>query len=269
MRYREVLENLAVVADNPGNLPAFALTAGGITMVTDTGQAESVTVWDHAIKGFSKQTLSVLAKRNPDQSWTLDPVVSQPQLEALHYACLWALQGPPPPDSAAMDLLRAPRPGDVSGYHFHVARQLAALPAGWLHVGSHNEVPKNACYVAQCHHKHVWVTADGMEGLSQFTLILLDIATVYPPSLVLQQPLATLELTVEGEGKQKKTVTTTVPAQQNNVFGNETVMPGSKVTVGCPKLNNLPEIAFGEVAMVPQDPKPRIATSRAVLSQSR
>jgi hypothetical protein len=62
------------------------------------------------------------------------------------------------------------------GYHYDVARDLAKLPPGWLHVGCCKDVPKNACYQAHCHNTYVWVTPDGMIGLSTLTLVLQFIA---------------------------------------------------------------------------------------------
>jgi len=66
------------------------------------------------------------------------------------------------------------------GYHPHfgVKDRLRTLPAGWLHVGRMCEVPVEACYKAQCGDTWVWVMRDGMEGLSGFTLVLQDIATL-------------------------------------------------------------------------------------------
>jgi len=57
---------------------------------------------------------------------------------------------------------------------------IAKLPVGWFHVGPKKDVPKNACYVARCHGACVWVTPDGLEGLTRLTLIVMDIATIDP-----------------------------------------------------------------------------------------
>jgi hypothetical protein len=200
MRYRQVLDDLATVAHNAGTLPAFALTAGGIANVTNTVSIDTATIWDQAVKGFSKETLAAFGQHNPELQWTLDPVVSEPQLEGLYWACFWALHGPPPEGSRAMELLREPRITDITGcalpgaapprqsYHLNVARQLAAIRPGWLHVTPNDCVPRHVAYKATRGDTTVWVTPDGLAGLSEFTLVMLDIATIDPTSLAIPRP---------------------------------------------------------------------------------
>lgn len=78
------------------------------------------------------------------------------------------------------------------GYHFDVAKDLAKLPSGWLHIGRCKEVPKSACYQAHCCGTSVWVTAEGMSGLSILTLVLQylarqDVNAAYqPPPLTMK-----------------------------------------------------------------------------------
>jgi hypothetical protein len=249
MRYQAVLNNLAVLANNCGALPSFALTASGVANVSNMVQAESITLWDRAVHGFSKETLSFLGKHNPDQQWTLDPVVSEPQLAGLRCACLWALYGPPPPDSACVALLRAPQFGEVTGYHLDVARELAAIPPGWLHRGRRRDVPRGACYVGHCHHTYVWVTPDGMEGLSAFTLVLLDIATIDPTSLVLLQPQATVERYLKDKDTTpNSTVTETRPATQQVAVGPDGKLSPGPITVGAAPTGRLPDVGLGDVS---------------------
>jgi hypothetical protein len=206
MRYQQVLKDLAAVANNSGTLPSFALTAGGAANVTNTLSLETTTLWDQAVKGFSMETLTAFAQHSPDLQWTLSPVASAPLLEGLGYACLWALNGPPPEGSRPMELLREPRFTDVSAcvpagagrpkptYHLGVASQLAALPPGWLRVAPKHLAPKNARYQATCGNTTVWVPDENIAWLSEFTLILLDIATIDPPSLVLPSPKASVDI---------------------------------------------------------------------------
>jgi hypothetical protein len=202
MRYQQVLKDLAVVANNPGILPSFALTAGGAANVTNTLSIETVTLWDQAVKGFSMETLTAFAQHNPDLQWTLNPVASAPQLEALGYACLWALKGPPPEGSRPMELLREPRITDIGAcgpkgkpiYHLDVASQLAALPPGWVRVAPKHLAPKNAHYKATCGNTTIWVPDENLAWLSEFTLILLDIATIDPTSLVLPSPKVSVDI---------------------------------------------------------------------------
>jgi hypothetical protein len=82
-------------------------------------------------------------------------------------------------------------PEDPAGtrqkYHLGVLDQNNSIPSGWLRVGSHRCVPRGACYQAHCGKAYVWVRRDGLPGLSEFTLVLLGIATTDPSWLAKQQ----------------------------------------------------------------------------------
>lgn len=214
MRFQEVVDNLAAVANNPATLPSIAVPSGGLAFITNTVGVDPTTTFEQATNGFSKQALNLLGRHNPDQQWTVSPVVAAPHIEALHYAFLWMVIGPPPPTSPAMDLLSGPFMGDTK-YHFDVARLLAAIPPGWLRVGTHCDVPTNACYKAHCKGTYVWVERSGLPSLSEFTLVVFDIATTDPASLVAEPPIAQVQVGYIGaEGTY--TVTETRPAHQVN-----------------------------------------------------
>src|SRR5580704_9907723 len=204
MRYQEVLDNLALVAHNTGVIPSFGVPTSGIANVTNMLSADPNTVLSTAVHGFASETLSAFGSHNPELLWTITPIPAEPNLEALKYACLWVLSGPPSEGSPEMDLLRAPNRDDVyacqsaeragrpAGYHFDVADKLARIPQGWLHIGTC--LPQQYCYGAHCCDTCVWVTKDGLAALSDFTLLVLDIATLDPASLVLQRPTAKVEI---------------------------------------------------------------------------
>jgi hypothetical protein len=191
-RFQEVLDNLAKIAANEGNLPSYAPIIEGSTMVNDTLNFDPKTAWARAtFKGFSAETFSMVGTHSPQPTWTVDPVAQYQQMEALQSAILWVLCGPPHPGSHAEQLLEL----------FKVEDDLRRLPAGWLHVGCLQDVPSFALYSAHCHGKWVWVTKEGMVGLSAFTLILQDIATVDLSSL--QLPDAALIVKVKLATKNK------------------------------------------------------------------
>lgn len=54
------------------------------------------------------------------------------------------------------------------------------LPIGWFGLGSKHDVPKNARFVGRCKDRYAWVTPEGMEGLSQFTLAILTVTKLDP-----------------------------------------------------------------------------------------
>jgi hypothetical protein len=261
LRYEEVVENLAILADQPGSLISFSIVAGGVAKLTDTVQGQTTTVWDHAVHGFSKETLTGVAKRSPDLQWTLAPVASKPQLEAIRYACLWQLYGPPPDDSEAMSLLRAPMYGEYNGYHVGAADQLRRIPPGWLHVGSKKDVPRCACYSAHSGHTYVWVTPDGMSSLSEFTLAILDIATLDPSALALQPPLVAVESEVDGPSPciASWKSTRSMPAEQTYACINGKIIPGPIFVKTPPEVKDDPtKIGFSDAVEVTRtDPTPR------------
>ena len=207
MRYRQVLNDLSRRRAQRWRAAVVRAHRRWAANVTRTVSIESATLFDQAVNGFSKETLTVLAQHNPELQWTLDPVASSPQLEALGYACLWALKGPPSEGSRAMELLREPRISDLyacSGpgearprpsYHLDVAKQLAAMPPCWLRVSRGGHAPHRAVYSATCGNTTVWVEPEGLAGLSEFTLVVLDIATINPRSLVIPTPLVSVSIT--------------------------------------------------------------------------
>ncbi len=221
LRYQEVVNNLAILADEPGTLVSFSIIDGGTARVTDTVQGETQTLWDHAVHGFSRETLTGVAKRSPDLQWTLAPVASKPQLEAIRNACLWQLYGPPPEGSESMSLLRAPMYGEYTGYHVGVADQLRRISPGWLHLGCRKDVPRCASYSAHSGHTYAWIMPEGMSGLSEFTLVILDIATLDPSSLALQAPLVSVQ-----SGDDKNNVTNMLPAEQSYACVNGKIVAG-------------------------------------------
>ncbi len=170
-------------------------------------------------------------RHSPDLSWTLDPVAEPYLLAGAWYACRWAIFGPPADRDEYQreyDLLRKPVPMDIVGchtddpagtrqkYHLGVLVQNNSIPSGWLGVGPRSCVPHGACYTAHCGHTYVWAMPDQMSNLSEFTLVLLDIATIDTTWLAQQKLQATVgvELTLPGSTDGKSTITETWSACQ-------------------------------------------------------
>ena len=186
---KQVLNALATVAANPDALPSFAVLEDGISRVQDTETLNAITVWTRAVGSFASQNLGVTLSRMPQGQWTVDPVVDDEQLAALRCACQWVLYGPEAACKDRPGLLTDPQQDFSPGPHFGVADRLAHLPPGWLHVGRITEVPAFACSKAHCGNTWVWVMPDGTEGLADFILVLLDIATLDPASGANPPPL--------------------------------------------------------------------------------
>jgi hypothetical protein len=60
--------------------------------------------------------------------------------------------------------------------------ELKTIRPGWYHVGCKKDVPKNAAYVSNYRDVYVWVMPDGVEGLTNFTLSVLEMASAIHPA---------------------------------------------------------------------------------------
>lgn len=223
MRYQEVMNALATVAHNPGILPSYSVTSNGSTLVTNTASFDATTSWTRAAHNFGQQMLNVLGKHTPELSWTLDPVADPVLLAGAWDACHWAIFGPLPEGSAGYELLRKPKYSDVVNcggkrdYHLWAFDDQHPIPYGWLGVGPHRCVPRDACYTAHCGDTYIWVMPDQMYHLSEFTLVLLDIATTAQPWYAQQKQQATalVDLGMPGSADPtKSTITETWSACQ-------------------------------------------------------
>ena len=175
IRYQLVINILARSAANPGNLPAIGTVTDGSVSVSDKATIDIKTALD-GIKGFTSETISGGASRSPSLAWTLDTASTADQVRAAQTACMWALTGCPPQDSQSIDLLKK----------FQVYEDLVCLNAnyqGWFCTGCKSNVPRNCLYVSQQGDRSFWVPQGGLQALSEFTLILSDIATVSTSSL--------------------------------------------------------------------------------------
>jgi hypothetical protein len=90
------------------------------------------------------------------------------------------------------DLLRKPTLRDIVGYgaerdyHLGVFDNEHPIPIGWEGHG-----PRASCYTAHCGDTYVWVMPGQLEQLSEFRLVLLDIATTAPAWYLQQKQQAT------------------------------------------------------------------------------
>ncbi len=195
-RLKAALNCLAAIAADPDTLPSFALLGNGTTRIQDTANLSATTLWTRAVASFSTETLAAMASRSPQEAWTINPVADYTQLEAMRCSCQWVIYGRNVACSAAAGILNSPEHDHSPGPHFGVVDRLARLPTGWLHIGGPRDVPAASCYKAHCGHTWVWVMPDGMEGLADFTLVLLDIATIDVGHAANTSPpvLVTLEL---------------------------------------------------------------------------
>jgi hypothetical protein len=197
LRYRETLDAVAAVAENPATLPAYASIYAGTAQVMDSAQMASSTIWavkgfmSSVVNGYFSETANPVVSRNVVQNWSLDPIVVPEKLEAIRGACQWVLFGPERISNSCRSLLASPDQVCEPGRHFGVADALSRLPLGWVHTGSFSDVPACAVFKAHSGRTWVWVCREGLPGLADFSLILQDIARVNSnsPSLFAPPPL--------------------------------------------------------------------------------
>ena len=176
IRYREVLDNLAMVAHDPAALPAYSSIFAGTAQITDTAQLVSTTTGGAA--GAGAQVISPQYTRAALGNWTLDPINSPEKLEAIRCACRWVIYGSEFACHDCVGLLATPEQAPYPGRHFGVADRLAKLPPRWLHVGQLRDVPMKTRQKAHHGDTWVWVMPDETQALADFTLIVQDIARV-------------------------------------------------------------------------------------------
>jgi plastocyanin len=183
-RYEATLHALAMVAADQGILPSYALISNGATGITDTGIINPVSNWGGSAPYiFKSEAIGVTGSRQPQVLWTIDPVADHTQLQAIRSACQWVLYKDKRTDPECVNILANPDDPEVAknsgpGPHFGVLWRLNRLPECWLRMGRLCDVPLNARYKEHCGDVWVWVMPEGMQGLSEFTLVLQDIATL-------------------------------------------------------------------------------------------
>ena len=175
-------------------MPAYSSIYFGTTDVTDTIPVSPGFNWTRIVSKttaftmFAGGSLDMATSRAIKKNWSLDPTIVPEKLYAMRCACWWALYGPDNGmgDSSTLSKYDLSKP---PGLYFDVADRLACIPGGWLHMGCRWDMPSGACYKAHCRDKCVWVEAEGVTGLSQFTLVLQKIARTaydsanFPPAI--------------------------------------------------------------------------------------
>ena len=90
--------------------------------------------------------------------------------------------------SADASVDRSPLAANVCQKIEMIQDDLAEIRPGWFHVGSKHDVPKDACYVGRCGTHFVWVGADGVDQLTEFTLTVLKISSLIKETETLISP---------------------------------------------------------------------------------
>ena len=168
LQERQVLDNLARVAADPGKLPYYSVVNTGTVNISDTGSGGLSTLGlQHRM--FPSASLSATANRSVTGNWTLNALVSPDRLRAMRAAYMVALEiGPIDP----VDLKKLEE--------IEKAQSLPPIASGWLCVGGKHEVPREAHLVDHDGHSYVWVKPGHTKEFADFALLILNIATFTP-----------------------------------------------------------------------------------------
>jgi hypothetical protein len=147
LHYQQVMDNLAAVASNPGRLPYLAVVGQGAVQVTDNGT--TTLGLKYPVNLLKPEALGIGSSRNVTATWSLGTVTSPDKIRAMQAVYQRAVAG-------------------------SARREPAHL---WLNIGGKRDAPKEACHTGRHGNVSVWVTPEGVSGLSELTLAILDIAT--------------------------------------------------------------------------------------------
>lgn len=179
MYYQQVLNNVARFTVNPATMPSFSVIQAGTVNVQDLcGGGVSPTyspTLTRALQGNGAlPILSLLfasnVQRSVTENWSTQPVTDSDNLRRMRCAFQLLVGQETSECDHCEERLKA---FFVGGSESHECM----LPRGWYCIGCKDEVPKCACYVAHYCDVYVWVMPDGLDGLTRFSITILDIAT--------------------------------------------------------------------------------------------
>ena len=257
LQYAQVLDNVALFARHPGALPHFAVTTTGTAQITDTGSTNDVVIPNAVFTArhtvWSGQ-YGVMGSRAIQENWTMVPVTDPDKLKRMRCAyqvlvgcgadecedCVKKLD-----EFFCADQCKSKEGAGLENPGNCEHCRQCALPRGWFNVGPKKDVPKDACYVGHCCDTYVWVTPDGIPGLTRFTLAILDIATLLPVADTVQ-----VKRIYQGDWVAGKPPVST---EVSHTEGAEPPKPGMAGTpVPTPKLRSIPPVIVpGGILPVP------------------
>jgi hypothetical protein len=232
-RYQEALNNLAVFSASPWSLPAYSSIYSGTTKIVDQDTMTSATNLGReainkvgaTVTHLQAETLDISVQRQVSQNWSLDPIASPEKLRAIRGCCCWVLYGPERVEIDDLRLLQKWNDGwnlDPNeaflhrGHYFDLANDLAGLPPCWLGRGKVENVPCNAVYKAHYQGRWVWVTAENVAALSQFSLLLQKVARIKTDETYFPKPNTRTITFKDATDRGGKTVTVTAYVDARN-----------------------------------------------------
>ena len=180
---QQVVDNLARFAVQPASLPSVAvLQSGNVTLADQHAAAAAgtyaptITLADQ-LGGFPifSLFLSPNVSRNLTEQWDLKPVTDTARIRRIRAAFQIVLGAGATVDDHCEDCAQTVQELTADGSTLD-----CQLPTGWFQIGCRRDVPDTACYVGNCGETYVWVGPEGMDGLSRFTLTIMQLSTTDP-----------------------------------------------------------------------------------------
>jgi hypothetical protein len=198
------------------------------------------------------------------ETWSVVPVTDAEKLRRIRCAFQLLVRGgieSGPCDDCQESLLK----------FFNNEKELldCKLPSGWFQVGCEADVPHDACYVSTFCNTWVWVDDAGINGLVQFTLSILDLATTD-----LQEPTKLVVRNYDAEGKLQSTEVTTREADPESRTGPIKTRPLEKPQSGATGEASMTQILGGgrtprDTAMLSKHSRRRVGLSISPLPNLR
>jgi hypothetical protein len=237
LEFQQVLDNLARFHDSPDTMPSFAVATAGTVSVLDTTGAGVSPTYSPTLPfslqgGGALPVLSLLfpfsAQRAITENWSLTPVTDADNIRRLRCAFRLVVMGEATPNyefcrKEMKDFFAGESAATVDYYP----------PRNWYGIGTKKVVPKEACYVGHHGCTYVWVTPDGMNGLTLFTMGALDLATGKT-----RTPQRTVVRKYKGDLKPENLVETQVTTTEDDENALEVIRKGRTPLQDRPRLTN-------------------------------
>jgi hypothetical protein len=184
LNYQQVLDNLARFVASPAIMPSLAIVYAGTVNVSDQKSINANAIYAPTLTsamqfGAGLPILSMLfnpsGSRNLTENWSLAPVTDVDSLRRIR--CAFQM--------LVLDGGGTNRCVDCQDQleRFYLGEQDnldCVIPTGWFHAGCEKDVPPSCCYVGHYKGTYVWVTPEGLDGLTRFTMTVIDLATGKP-----------------------------------------------------------------------------------------
>lgn len=208
LNYQQILNNVAMFVGNPSAMPSVAVVNSGTVTVTDQKASSASATYSPTLP-FRQQgggALPILSlffnpsvQRQLTENWTVTPVTDVDSLRRIRCAFqMLVLDGKQTSD--CQDCRRL-----LEDFFLGESDRMDCLiPTGWYGSGCKADVPPGACYVGRSGTAYVWVMPEGLEGLTRFSMTVLELATGKPHA-----PMKTVVRTYKSDGKLDNTQVTT------------------------------------------------------------